>query len=215
MTVGGALRIALRDFYHQSWRLFVLNTSLSLFVAGVVTLGLFLPPPAFLLVLAVGPLLAALMHCTVTLAQTEDLRLADARVGLLLHWRRGLALFTLVAAAAVLIATAVPFYSELGGVGRVLAAVAVYLAAFFGIYQVALWPLAVYEHERTLRSVFRDALLTVFRRPFGFFALATALLLVNVAGAAAALAPLLTITIAYSFLAAAHYTLPPNPTREA
>ncbi len=214
MTVRKALSIALRDFYHHSWRLFVLNSALSLFVALVVLVGLFVPA-AFVLALAVGPLLAALMHCTVTLAQTEDLRLGDAGTGLRLHWRRGLALFVLIAFAVALVGIAVPFYGELGGIGRPLAAVAIYVAAFFGVYQLAVWPLAVYEREKPLTAVLRDALLTVFRRPLGFFGLATVLLLLNVAGAAAALAPLLTITVAYSFLAAAHYTLPPNQTREA
>ena len=214
MTARKALAIALRDFYHHSWRLFMLNSALSLFLAGVVLLGL-LVPAAFLLVLAVGPLLAALMHCAVTLAQTEDLRLRDAGVGLRLHWRRGLALFAFVAAVALLVATAVPFYNGLSGIGKPLAAVALYIAAFFGVYQIALWPLAIFERERPLRVVLADALLSVFRRPLGYFGFASALLLLNMAGAAAALAPLLTLTVAFSFLAAAHYTLPPNPTREA
>ena len=47
-----------------------------------------------LLVLAVlaGPLAAALAHCSVTLVRTGNLVLADAWVGLRLHWRRGLGL---------------------------------------------------------------------------------------------------------------------------
>lgn len=192
----------------------MLNTALWFVVALVVLVGI-LVPPALLLVLGIGPLLAALMHCAVTLAQTEDLKLADATEGLRLHWRRGLALFALVAGSAVVIATAVLSYAQLGGLGRVAAALAIYAAAFFGVYQVALWPLAIYERERALRGVLGDAFLAVFRRPLGFFALATVLLLVNAAGAAAALVPLLTVTVAYSFLAAAHYTLPVNPARRA
>ena len=135
-------------------------------------------------------------------------------MGLRLHWRRGLALFALVAVAAALVAIAVPFYNALGPVGRPLAALAIYVVAFFGVYQLALWPLAVFERDRALGVVLKDALLTLFRRPLGFFALASVLFLLNVAGAAAAMAPLLTIKVAYSFLAAAHYALPPNPVRE-
>jgi hypothetical protein len=41
------------------------------------------------------------------------------------------------------------------------------------------------------------------------------LLLVNVAGVAAAILPFLTLTIAYSFLVSAHFALPKNPAREA
>jgi hypothetical protein len=42
-------------------------------------------------------------------------------------------------------------------------------------------------------------------------ALAFLLLLVNLLGAAAAVLPLLTLTVAYSFLAAARFTLPHDP----
>jgi hypothetical protein len=45
--------------------------------------------------------------------------------------------------------------------------------------------------------------------------LCAALAIVNLAGLAAALLPFLTVTIAYSFLAAARFALPPNPTQEA
>jgi hypothetical protein len=45
--------------------------------------------------------------------------------------------------------------------------------------------------------------------------LGVALFLVNVAGLIAALIPFLTLTVAYSFLAAAHFALPRNPMREA
>ena len=39
-------------------------------------------------------------------------------------------------------------------------------------------------------------------------------MLVNLAGVAAALIPFLTLTIAYSFLAAAHFALPREPVPE-
>jgi hypothetical protein len=44
--------------------------------------------------------------------------------------------------------------------------------------------------------------------------LALALLLVNLAGLAAAVLPFLTMTIAYSALAAARFALPPTPLTE-
>lgn len=206
MTVRRALSTALRDLYHHSWPLFVMNSALSLFTSVVVLLGLVFPI-AFLCLLALGPFLAALMHCAVLLVRTRELRLADARAGLTLHWQRGLSLFVALVAVAVLVLISVPFYGQMGGTGQILAAVAIYLGLFFGVYQLALWPLAIGEPERALTSVMREALVTVFRRPLGFFTVATVLLLLNLAGAAAALAPLLTITIAYSFLTAAHYTL--------
>jgi len=48
----------------------------------------------------------------------------------------------------------------------------------------------------------------------GRFVLSDALLAVNLVGLAAAVVPFLTLTIAYSFLAAAHFALPPNSTLE-
>ena len=214
MSVGGALRGALVDFYHHSWRLFVLNACLSGFVLAVLLVGFYFAP-ALVLVVLVGPLAAALMHCAVTVAQTDELELREAVSGMRLHWRRGLALVLIAAVVAVAAAFAIPFYARAGGWGVPLAMLAVYLVALFAVWQLSLWPLAVFERERSLRDVARDALVAVVRRPAGFTALAVVLLVVNAAGLAAALAPFLTLTVAYSFLAAAHFVLPRGPMREA
>jgi hypothetical protein len=48
----------------------------------------------------------------------------------------------------------------------------------------------------------------VARRPGSAFRLGLALLFLNVVGVAAAVMPFLTLTIAYSFVAAAHFALP-------
>jgi hypothetical protein len=214
MTVGGALRGALVDFYHHSWRLFLLNACLSGFVLAVLFVGFYFAP-ALVLVVLVGPLAAALMHCAVTVAQTDELELREAVSGMRLHWRRGLALVLIAALVAAAAAFAIPFYARAGGWGVPLAMLAVYLVALFAVWQLSLWPLAVFERERSLRDVARDALVAVVRRPAGFTALAVVLLVVNAAGLAAALAPFLTLTVAYSFLAAAHFVLPRGPMREA
>jgi hypothetical protein len=212
MSVKAALRIAFTDFYRQSWRLFVLNAALSAFVVTLLVAVAYVPPALVLLVL-VGPLLAALMHCTVTLAQTEDLRLRDALTGLRLHWRRGLVLWLLLVGVVAAGGTAVAFYGRSGA--WPLALLALYLLALFGVLQLALWPLAIFERDRGLTAVVTDAGRSLLRRPFPFLGLASVLALLNLLGAAAALAPLLTLTVAYSFLAAAHFTLPRNPIREA
>ena len=85
----------------------------------------------------------------------------------------------------------------------------------FWVFQLALWPLVVFESDRPLRAVARDAALVLGRRPLGFLGLAITLLLVNIIGVAAAIMPFLTLTIAYSFLVSAHFALPKNPAREA
>ncbi|HEY8725819.1 MAG TPA: hypothetical protein VIL91_03860 [Gaiellaceae bacterium] len=213
MSLQRALGVAAADLYHQSWRLIVLNSLLGAVLIGVVIASLAIRP-AILLVVLLGPAAAAVMHCAVTLAQTEELRLSEAIIGLRRHWRRGLALGGLVAAAAILGAIAVPFYSRAGTWGWPLAALSIYVLLVFVLFQLALWPLAIFEDTRPLRDVVRDAVLVVGRRPWGFAGLALALLLVNAIGVAAAILPFLTLTIAYSFLASAHFALPKNPARE-
>jgi hypothetical protein len=213
MSLQRALGVAAADLYHQSWRLIVLNSLLGAVLIGVVLASLALRP-AILLVVLLGPAAAAVMHCAVTLAQTEELRLSDVVVGLRRHWRRGLALGVLVASAAILGAIAVPFYSTAGTWAWPLAALSLYVLLVFALFQLALWPLAVFEDARPFRAVVRDAALVVGRRPWGFAGLGLALLLVNVIGVAAAILPFLTLTIAYSFLVSAHFALPQNPARE-
>jgi hypothetical protein len=213
MRLRTALGVAAADLYHQSWRLVVLNVLLGAVVLSVVLVSISIPA-GLALVILIGPAAVAVMHCAVTLAQTEDLRLVEAIRGLRRHWRRGLVLGTLVAAAVLLAARAIPFYAHAGTWTWPLAALSVYVVLLFLVFQLALWPLAVYETARPFRQVARDAMFVVGRRPFGFAGLAVALLVVNAIGLAAAILPFLTLTIAYSFLVAAHFALPKNPARD-
>jgi hypothetical protein len=214
MTLRRALGVAASDLYHQSWRLVVLNLLLGAVTVSVVLASIAVRP-ALVLVVFIGPAAAAVMHCAVTLAQTEDLRLSEALIGLRRHWRRGLALGGLLAAAAILGATAVPFYARVGMWAWPFAALSVYVLVLFALFQLALWPLAIFDDERPFTTVVREAAFVVAGRPLGFAGLALALLFLNAAGVAAAILPFLTLTIAYSFLVSAHYALPKNPAREA
>ncbi len=207
MSVRESLRRALSDFYRQSWRFALLNAAFSVFAAPIIVTALLVPPTALLLLL-VGPLAAALMHCAVRVAQGEDIRLRDALVGLRLHWRRGLVLSAGALVVLMLGGVAIVFYGGSGSLTWPLSIVVLYLLISFAVVQLALWPLAVFERERAFSAVARDAGLAVLRRPAAFTGLALALLVVNLLGAAAAILPLLTLTIAYSFLAAAHFALP-------
>jgi hypothetical protein len=206
MTVGGALKAALRDLYEHSWRLFLLNLALSAVAAAALLAGSY-ATPALLLLVGVGPFAAALMHCAVTVQQTDELRMGDAVAGLRLHWRRGLALGALVAVASVLIVASLSFYSYRAWPVAILS---FYVALMFGVWQIHLWPLAVARRRERLAEVLRDAGVGLVRRPFASIGLAFVLLLVNAAGAIGVL-PVLTLTIAYSALAAAHFVLPPPP----
>ena len=214
MSVGDAMRTALRDFYEQSWRLVVLNSVLSIAVLCVLVAATY-SLTALLLAVLLGPLAAALMHCAVSVVHTQELSLRDALVGLRLQWRRGLELALLALLVLAAGAIALRTYAGSGWLGWPLAFLTAYVLAFFGVFQVQLWPIAIDERERPLREVLRKSAYALARRPVASLALAFFLLLVNALGAAAALLPLLTLTVAYSFLAAARFALPPDSLSEA
>lgn len=213
MTLARSLRVAAVDLYHQAWRLLILNTILGAALVAAI-LAAFVVHAALVLVVLVGPVAVAVMHCAVTLAQTEDLRVGEAWIGFRKHWRRGLALGALLAVGVAAAIVVIPFYARAGTWAWPLAALCLYVLLMLGLFQLALWPLAVYETDRRLPDVARDAVRAVTRRPWGFVGLGTALVLVNVLGVAAAILPFLTLTIAYSFLVSAHFALPKNPARE-
>src|SRR5256714_1013399 len=121
---------------------------------------------------------------------------------------------SVLAIVPILLLFVVPFCAHAGTWAWPLAATSLYLLLAFGLFQLALWPLVVFETDCPLRALARDAALALLRRPAGFAGLALALLLVNVVGVAAAILPFLTLTMAYSFLVSAHFALPKNPTRE-
>ncbi len=74
-----------------------------------------------------------------------------------------------------------------------------------------LWPLAIRDCELPLREVAARAGFALVRRPGAAVGLGLALLAVNVLGIVAAVLPFLTMTIAYSALAAARFVLRPIP----
>ena len=206
MAVGGALRLAARDFYANSWRLVLVNAALGL-VLAITVFAAVVARPAVVLVVLSGPLAAVLVHCSVTLVREGNLTLADAFAGLRLHWRRGLGLGAAGLALALLAVLAVRFYSR-SPLLWPLAFATAYLVVLLGIYQVVLWTLAIAEPSRPLRVSLREAAVLVARRPGSALGLGLALLFLNVVGVAAAVMPFLTLTIAYSFVAAAHFALP-------
>lgn len=207
MRTRDALSHALRDFYEHSWRLLAVNTALGTALVACVLAALAFPPAA-LLVIAVGPVAAALVHCAVTLVRTDDLTFADAWDGLRLLWRRGVVLGAAGAALLVLAVVAIRVYA--GSSLWPLAFLALYLLLLAGVYQLLLWTLAVARRQHPLREVAREALGVVATRPGATLALGLVLLLVNVAGVAAAVMPFLTLTVAYTFLATAHFLLEPE-----
>ena len=206
MSVRAALGAAGRDLFQNSWRLVPVNAALG---AVLVTVGVLAVAIHALLVLAVlaGPLAAALVHCSVTLVRTGNLALTDAVEGLRMHWRRGLQLGAAGTTLVVLGALAVRFYTR-STVGWPLALLTVYLLILLGIYAAVLATLTIAHPERPLRLAASEAAALGARRPGATLLLGLALLLVNLLGVAAAVMPFLTLTVAYSFVAVAHFALP-------
>ena len=211
MGTGSALRAAAGDFFRQSWRLAALNTALSAAVLVIVYLVFWVLPALVVLLLLVGPLAASLMHCAVKLAQEDELRFRDAVAGLRLHWRRGLLLAVVNFVMTVLVVIALDFY----GTERWLFTIFVVdVLVVVVLVQLLLWPRLVHERERRLRDLSAAALTDFLSRPMATIGFALALLIVNALGFAAGVLPFLTLTIAYSFLAAAHFALPRSELRE-
>jgi hypothetical protein len=211
MRVGTALRLAVGDLYQNSWRFLPVNAAFGAVLVAV-AVAAYAVRAALVLVVLAGPVAAALVACAVRLVRDGDVELRDALVGLRLHWRRGLALGAGGAALLWLGIVAVRLYAGLP-FGWPLVFLTVYLLVLLGVYQLVLWTLAIAGPERPLRAVCRDAAVLTARRPGATLLLGLALLLVNLAGIAAAVMPFLTLTVAYTFLAAARFALP-RPTPE-
>ena len=208
MRPGTALGLALGDLYRNSWRLVPVNAALG---AVLVCSAFAAVAVHALLVLAVlaGPFAVALAHCSVTLVRTGNLALADAWEGLRLHWRRGLQLGAGGLALVVLAALAVHVYTR-SAVGWPFAFLTLYLVVLLGIYAVLLATVAAANPASPLRVIAQDAATVGARRPGATLLLGLSLLLVNLVGIAAAVMPFLTLTVAYSFLAVAHFVVPPE-----
>ena len=208
MSPRRSLALALGDLYRNSWRLVPVNAALGAVLVFSVVAAIAVHALLVLAVLA-GPLATALAHCSVTLVRTGNLVLADAWEGLRMHWRRGLALGAAGVALGVLAALAVSFYAR-SSVGWPFAFLTLYLVVLLGIYAAVLTTVAVAEPGLPLRLAARRAATLAAQRPGATLLLGLALLLVNLAGIAAAVMPFLTITVAYSFVAVAHFVLPPE-----
>lgn len=206
MSARAALRLAGRDVFQNSWRLVPVNAAFGLVLVAVGMAAVAVHAALVFAVLA-GPIAAALVHCSVTLVRTGNVALADAREGLLLHWRRGLQFGAAGTALVVLAAVALRFYTR-STFGWPFAFLTVYLVVLLGIYAVVLFTFAIAEPDQPLRLAVRDAAALGARRPGATLLLGLTLLLVNLAGVAAAVMPFLTLTVAYSFVAVAHFALP-------
>jgi len=206
MSARRALGLAVADLYRNSWRLVPVNAAVGVVLVLAVVCAVAVHVLLVLVVLA-GPLVAALAHSSVTLVRTGNLKLADAWEGLRLHWRRGLVLGAAGVALGVVAALAVHFYTQ-SSVGWPFAFLTLYLVVLLGIYAAVLTTVAVADPQLPWPAAARSAATVAAQRPGATLLLGLALLLVNLAGVAAAVMPFLTLTLAYSFVAVAHFVLP-------
>ena len=214
MSVGRALRSAVIDLYHFSWRLLLINSAVTAVVSVVVLVVAAFPLVLFVGALLAGPVVAALVYCVVLLIRDGSFELADAVHGLRRHWRTGFALGGLFGSVLLLGALAVMFYGSEDHRVVPLAVLSVYVAAIICLVVLVAWPLAIASPEVGLGDALRRAWLLALRAPLRLLLLGGVLLLVNVAGAITVL-PLLTLTIAYTFLATARLVLPTLTMEEA
>ena len=206
MSARRALRLAFGDLYRNSWRLVPVNAALGVVLVFSAVAAIAVHALLVLVVLA-GPFVAAIAHCSVTLVRTGNLALSDAWEGLRLHWRRGLGLGAAGVGLGVLAVLAFRFYSR-SSFGWPFAFLTLYLVVLLGIYAAVLATVAVANPELSLRVSARNAATLALQRPGATLLLGLALLVVNLAGVAAAVMPFLTLTVAYSFVAVAHFVLP-------
>jgi uncharacterized membrane protein YesL len=213
MTVRGALRSALGELYRNSWRLLVLNSAVTAVICLVVLATNSLPPALLIAPLVAGPGVAALVHCCVTLIREDEFAFADAFQGLRLYWRRGLVLGGLFGAGLLLGLLAVSFYSTGSHRALPLAVFSAYVVSVFCLFLLVAWPLAVSDPDVRLTDALQSAAMLLLRSPVRLLTLGAVLLLVNALGTVTVL-PLLTFTLAYSFLAAGHVVLPLSTIQE-
>lgn len=206
MNPGLALRSAGRDLFQNSWRLVPVNAALGAVLVAVAVLTVAVHALLLLAVLA-GPVALALLHAAVVLARTGNVALADAWEGLRLHRRRGLELGAAALVLGVAAGVAIHFYTRFS-FGWPLAFATVYLVVLLGIQGLVVATVGVAAPELTLRAAAREAVRITLGRPGPTLRLGLVLLLVNVTGLAAGVMPFLTLTVAYSFVAVAHFVLP-------
>jgi hypothetical protein len=207
VSTGEVFRRALSDLYGSSWRLIVVNSAVSAVLVAVVLIVSTVPLSVLIAPIIAGPVVAGLVHCTVKLIREGEFVLGDAAEGVRRHWRRGLQFGVLCGAAIMLGTLAVAFYASERHRVLPLAVLAVYLVGLFLLVLLLAMPVAIGRPETGVTEAMVGAFMLFLRAPLRCLLLGVALLVVNLLGALTVL-PLLTLTLAYSFLVAGRAVLP-------
>jgi hypothetical protein len=209
MSLKGALRQALTDFYFNSWRLAPANLVWGIgFVAMLVAGPLTALGVALLVLLAIP--LAGLHRMAALIARDEPAGFSDFLGGM----RRHAVQAVVVAVGALILAgvftTNVIVGLQAGGpFGWFMSAMALWGDVALGLWLVAFWPILADPRRAGLGMRRRLALagLVVIGRPARMFVL-TAVVAVILAVSVVLFAAILLVSVAYVSLVASRYVLP-------
>lgn len=203
--VAASLKGAAADLYRHSLRLAALNALVAGSILAILLAATYQRLSLLALPLA-GPLGLGLTDAALRATRGEAPTFRAFARAVRRDWRRGLALGAAVLGVAWAGVVAVRFYWGLGTGFLPLAAFAAYVLGSFLAWQLVAWPVVAAAPGSPLREALREAAARFFRRPGHTIALALALTLVNAIGLGLIL-PALTLTVSYSLLAAARFTV--------
>jgi hypothetical protein len=215
-SLGGAIRLAVQDFYYHSWRLLPANVIWSVAALVIVAVGILTP-----LAIALVPLLAlptaGVFRVTTRIARGETVSLWDAVDA----WRTGVGATLavgvgLVAAAVVLGSNVVTGLTSDSPFGWGLATLAAWGLLAAWLYAWTAWPILVDPARAGQPAAERARLagLLLLARPvrIGMLGLVLAVFLLISAAAVVALA---TVSVALAALVASRFVLPAADRLEA
>jgi hypothetical protein len=208
-SLGGAIRLAVHDFYYHSWRLLPANVAWSAVALIVVAIAI-VSPVAIVLAPVLALPTAGIFRVTTRIARGESVSFWDA----LDAWRTDI-LPTLVLGAGLLAATVVLGSNLIAGLssdsplGWAFATLAGWGLLAAWLYAWTAWPILTDPARagRPIAERARLAALLVLARPgrIGGLGILLAVLLVVSAAAVVALA---TVSVAFAALVASRYVLP-------
>jgi hypothetical protein len=216
MSLGGALRQSVTDFYFNSWRLAPANLAWGVGFVAMLLAGPLTGAGVVLLVALAVPT-AGLYRMAALLARDEPVALSDFVDGMRRHAWSALTVAGGAAILATVFATNVVVGLDAGGpVGWFVSAMALWGLVGLAMFLVAFWPILADPRREGLGLRRRLALagLVVIGRPGRVLAL-TAILVVILAVSTVLFAAIVLVSVAYVSLVGARYVLPLADSLEA
>jgi hypothetical protein len=208
-TIGGSLRVALVDFYFNSWRMVPANIVWGVLLLLILAATLqFLP--ALLLIAVLALPVAGMFRMAALLTRGAPMGFADFITGMRRFAAPALTLGILSTAVGLVLTANIAFgLSEGSIIGGIFAVLALYAELALALYLVAAWPILVDPVRETMsfRDRLRLAFYVVATRVVRMLGL-TLVILVILIVSTVLFAALVTISVAYISLVATRYVLP-------